>query len=116
LPPFCRRQLTRQKPAQTIIFVGKESEYLKWYCSVQEETPDVYRGFCQECASSRFWDPRGKQHISISAGSIDPPTGLREERDVWVSQKGDYYDLNDDLPRNEERFSRADNEHCGKPQ
>jgi hypothetical protein len=34
------------------------------------------------------------------------------ERHVWVSQKADYYDLADDLPRHDERFSRADNEHC----
>lgn len=89
---------------------------LKWYRSVQDETPDVYRGFCQECGSSLFWNPRGKQNISISAGSIDPPTGLRMERHVWVSQKTDYYDLTDDLPRHDERFARSDNEHCGNPQ
>jgi len=84
---------------------------LKWYRSILDETPDVYRGFCQECGSSLFWDPRGKQNISISAGSIDLPTGLRVERHVWISQKADYYELTDDLPRHDERYSRANNEH-----
>jgi len=85
-----------------------ESSGLKWYRSVQDETPDVYRGFCTECGSSLFWDPRGKQNISIAAGSIDPPTGLDTERHVWLSQKADYYAISDRLPRHEERFTRAD--------
>ncbi len=85
---------------------------LKWYQSVLDETPDVYRGFCQECGSSLFWDPRGKQNISISAGSIDPPTRLKIVRHVWLSQKTDYYELSDDLPRHDERYSRANNENC----
>jgi len=85
-----------------------ESSGLKWYRSVQDETPDVYRGFCMECGSSLFWDPRGKQNISIAAGSIDPPTGLDTERHVWLSQKTDYYAITDGLPRHEERFARAD--------
>ena len=87
-----------------------KSDSLKWYRSVQDETPEVYRGFCSECGSSLFWDPRGKPNISIAAGSIDPPTNLSTERHVWVSQKTDYYTLSDDLPAHAQRFARADNE------
>ena len=86
-----------------------EDSGLKWYRSVQDETPNVHRGFCRECGSSLFWDPRGKPNISIAAGSIDPPTGLSTERHVWVSQKTDYYTLTDGLPCHDERFARADN-------
>jgi hypothetical protein len=85
-----------------------EASGLKWYHSVQDETPNVYRGFCMECGSSLFWDPRGKQQISIAAGSIDPPTGLDTERHVWLSQKSDYYTITDGLPCHEERFARGD--------
>ena len=84
-----------------------ETSGLKWYRSVQDETPDVYRGFCMECGSSLFWDPRGMETISIAAGSIDAPTGLETERHIWLSQKGDYYSLSDELPRHAERFSRG---------
>jgi hypothetical protein len=86
---------------------------LKWYRSVLDETPDVYRGFCRECGSSLFWDPRGKPLISIAAGSLDPPTNLSTERHVWLSQKPDYYTLTDDLPQHAERYGRPDNEHGG---
>jgi hypothetical protein len=86
---------------------------LKWYRSVLDETPDVYRGFCRECGSSLFWDPRGKQNISIAAGSLDPPTTLSTERHVWLSQKPDYYALTDNLPQHAERYDRSNNEHGG---
>jgi hypothetical protein len=85
-----------------------EASGLKWYHSVQDETPNVYRGFCMECGSSLFWDPRGKQQISIAAGSIDPPTGLDTERHVWLSQKTDYYTITDGLPCHEARFARTE--------
>ena len=84
---------------------------LKWYRSTQDETPNVYRGFCRNCGSSLFWDPRGKTNISIAAGAIDPPTRLKTTRHVWVDQKSDYYDIADNLPRHPERYARAEGEN-----
>ena len=74
---------------------------LKWYRSVKDETPDVYRGFCKECGGSLFWDPRGDDHIYISAGTLDQPTGLKTIGHIWLSQSGDYYELTDDLEKHE---------------
>jgi len=73
---------------------------LKWYRSVTDETPNVHRGFCGECGSSLFWDPKGSGHnIAVAAGSLDPPTGLRTIGHVWVSQTGDYYEITDAFPQ-----------------
>lgn len=72
---------------------------LKWYRSVTDEAPDVHRGFCKECGSSMFWDPRGAENIAVSAGSLDSTEGLKTIGHVWVSQAGDYYEIADDLPR-----------------
>ena len=72
---------------------------LKWYRSVTDETPDVHRGFCKECGSSMFWDPRGAANIAVSAGSLDSTEGLKTIGHVYVSQAGDYYEIADDLPR-----------------
>jgi hypothetical protein len=74
-----------------------EERGLKWYRSVEDETPDVYRGFCKECGGSLFWDARGEDHIYISAGTLDQPTGLRTIGHIWLSQGGDYYELTDGL-------------------
>ena len=76
-----------------------EQRGLKWYRSVQDETPDVYRGFCKECGASLFWDPRGDDEIYISAGTLDQPTGLKTIGHIWLSQAGDYYEITDDLDK-----------------
>jgi len=77
------------------------SEALRWIASPESES-DARRGFCAECGSSLFWDAPARETISIAAGSLDEPTGLRTIGHVYVSQVGDYYTLPDDgLPRNE---------------
>jgi hypothetical protein len=51
------------------------------------------RGFCNKCGSALFWEPTPATHISISAGSLNPPTGLRIKEQIFLAQKGDYYEL-----------------------
>jgi hypothetical protein len=74
---------------------------LTWYRSVTDETPNVHRGFCRVCGSSVFWDPRGQANVSISAGTLHQPTGVKAVGHVWLSQAGDYYEIDDDLPKAE---------------
>ena len=81
-----------------------DEQTLKWYRSIKDETPDVYRGFCSDCGSSLFWDPRGRDHIAVAAGSLDEPTGLKTIGHIWMSQRGDFYELTDELPRFDERW------------
>lgn len=38
--------------AENLVLV--EQRGLKWYASVTDETPHVYRGFCAECGASLF--------------------------------------------------------------
>lgn len=85
-----------------------QADTLKWFRSTTDETPGVHRGFCSRCGSSLFWDPRGKPRISIAAGALDAPTGLTTAAHVWVSQKGDYYEISDGLVQHDQRFARAD--------
>jgi hypothetical protein len=74
---------------------------LRWIQSPRSDAR-ARRGFCAECGSSLFWDPPGRATISIAAGALDRPTGLRSASHWFVSQAGDYYDLPDDgLPRHE---------------
>ena len=81
---------------------------LKWYHSVTDETPDVQRGFCSECGSSLFWHPKGRETIAVAAGSLDEPTRLKTIGHIWLSQRGDFYELTDDLPRFEKRWTQND--------
>jgi len=77
-----------------------KADGLKWYRSETDETPNVHRGFCRECGSSLFWDPRGSgETIAVAAGSLDEPNGLETLGHVWVSQKAGYYNITDNLPQ-----------------
>ncbi len=76
-----------------------ESSGLRWIDSPRSDA-HARRGFCADCGSSLFWDAPDRETISISAGTLDPPTGLRVTAHWFVSQAGDYYRLDDDgLPR-----------------
>jgi hypothetical protein len=78
-----------------------KSRSLRWSLSARSDT-GARRGFCAECGSSLFWDARAYETISIAAGTLDAPTGLRVASHWYVSQAGDYYELPDDgLPHHE---------------
>ena len=55
------------------------------------------RGFCATCGSSLFWDGPG-ENMSIHAGVLDGVTGLTVKGHIFCADKGDYYEISDDLP------------------
>jgi hypothetical protein len=63
---------------------------LRWIDSPRSDAA-ARRGFCGECGSSLFWDAPGRETISIAAGTLDGPTGLRVSDHSYVAQAGDYY-------------------------
>jgi len=71
---------------------------LRWIESPDSEA-HARRGFCAECGSSLFWDAPERETISIAAGTLDPPTGLRSVAHVYAADAGDYYELDPGLPR-----------------
>lgn len=74
-----------------------DQETLQWFHDV---SPDAYRGFCNRCGASLFWDARdGRGKISVAAGSLDNGRELKVIGHVFVSEAGEYYEINDGLPR-----------------
>ena len=70
---------------------------LQWY---HDESPDTFRGFCNCCGASLFWDARdGRNKMSVAAGSLDDSRELKTIGHVFVSEAGKYYEINDALPR-----------------
>lgn len=63
------------------------AEHLSWW----QATPDAERGFCRICGSLMLWQREGSAAISIMAGCLDAPTGLRIEAEIFTDQAGDYY-------------------------
>ena len=71
---------------------------LSWY----DSSDKARRGFCSVCGSSMFYERKGIDKISVSAGSLEIPTSLDRMRHIYVASKGDYYDISDELPQFEE--------------
>jgi hypothetical protein len=74
-----------------------EQATLRWYRS----SPAAERGFCSRCGGNLFWRPQtpGAPLISIMAGTLDPPTGLQLVQHIFTADKSDYYEINDDVPK-----------------
>ena len=93
----CRRQsghYTATTHVKRTDFSLTEERGLKWYRS----SKIAERGFCAECGSPLFWDDGGED-VYISAGSLNQPTGLNLASHIFADEKGDYYEISDDLPK-----------------
>ena len=62
---------------------------LAWY----RASDKAQRGFCKNCGSVLFWKADGRNSTSISAGSIDGPTGLELAGHIYCASAGDYYPI-----------------------
>ena len=73
-------------------------EKIAWY----ESSEQVRRGFCTVCGSTLFWDAyklEGYDYIAVAMGLLDEPSGTRISKHTFVVDKGDYYELEDDIPQ-----------------
>ena len=73
-------------------------EHITWF-SLSEK---VRRGFCATCGSSLFWDPLGHDYTAIALGAFDDAPRTKLVKHIWVSDKADYYEINDALPQKSE--------------
>jgi hypothetical protein len=71
---------------------------INWYQSSEK----VRRGFCSVCGSTLFWHPVGREKIAIAMGAFDAPTGTQLGHHIFVADKGDYYEIADGLPQNQQ--------------
>ncbi len=66
-----------------------DSGVLRWY----SPEPSVAYGFCGTCGASLFWKTTARpEWLSICAGALDQPTGLRTAKSWWTSEHGDYHE------------------------
>ena len=77
-------------PREALRLEGEDR--LRWIDS-PESDEHARRGFCGECGSSLFWDAPDRATISITAGSLDAPTGLRTVKHIYTADAGDWYEL-----------------------
>jgi hypothetical protein len=76
-------------PAAALTLTSADT--LRWYRS----SAAAERGFCAHCGGNLFWRALGGDTISVTAGTLDIPTGLTLGKHIYVEDKGDYYVIND---------------------
>lgn len=74
------------------------ADQLRWY----QSSAKVRRGFCSVCGAALFWDPIERDRIAVAMGAFDPPTATRLRMHIYVADKGNYYDIADGLPQNQQ--------------
>jgi hypothetical protein len=72
-----------------------EASTLAWY----QSSKSAERGFCRVCGGNLFWRQHGEDVISICAGTLETPTGVAIGEHIFVDDKSDYYQINDDVPK-----------------
>ena len=85
-------------PREALTVSGEEN--VGWY----QSSDRVRRGFCKTCGASLFFDPLDREKhdwTAIAMGAFDGPTGTNLALHIFVSEKGDYYEIADGLPQNE---------------
>lgn len=94
----CRRQTGLYYAATNVEKDRLEIEgadNVTWYRSSEA----ARRGFCRTCGSALFWEADGADYVSVMAGALDQPTGLRFGYHIYCADKADYYDIADSAPR-----------------
>jgi hypothetical protein len=95
---LCRRQSghywASTNVKRTALTMSGENK-ITWY----QSSDNVRRGFCSVCGSFLFWDPAGHDFIAIGMGAFGLPTDTHLEKHIFVTDKGDYYELTDGLPQ-----------------
>jgi len=92
----CRKSLTNYGAftavARDDLEIANEGG-ITWF----ESSPGVRRGFCRRCGSALFWDNSAAAHVSIAAGTLDLPSGVKLARHIYVADKADFYEIGDGL-------------------
>jgi hypothetical protein len=66
-----------------------KDETLAWY----ESTPGYQRGFCNRCGGNLFWSRLSDDQISVMAGTLDKPTGLKTVESIYEEDANDYFEM-----------------------
>ncbi|MEJ8476802.1 GFA family protein [Roseibium algae] len=94
-PRTCPENCDHFSHAPTDKLYLSNKDGLEWY----ESSSFARRGFCKFCGSSLFYQMKGDENTAIAAGILNGPTGLKIGKHIFVKDKGDYYEINEDEPQ-----------------
>lgn len=93
----CRKQSGLYYAAADVrnVDLHVDESRLQWYAA----SPEAKRAFCPRCGSVLFWRKNGADATAVMPGCIDGDTGLEADGHIFVDDRGDYYTIDDALPR-----------------
>ena len=81
--------------ARKINITVTKDDSLAWY-----KTSDIaQRGFCRNCGSGLFWEPFELDATGIIAGTLDGRTEIKTIGHIFVGEKSDFYEIDDNMPQ-----------------
>ena len=74
--------------------------------SIFRSSPIAHRGFCRSCGSPLFYEADAEDHVAITVGSLDDPSGFRPDHHYGIESRLAWADCGPGLPghETEERF------------
>lgn len=103
---LCRRQ----HGAAFATYADFKPGSFKWvsgenYIKVYELASGAGWCFCSECGSSLAASEKGVV-TSITLGTVNGDPGIKPVAHIYVGSKASWFEISDDLPQHEERFSK----------
>lgn len=75
-------------------------EWLRGRPAAYTTRPGVTRRFCSRCGSPLTYERADSpDHIDVTAGTLDDPSGLKPDDHVWFDRKVPWLKVDDGLPR-----------------
>ena len=63
-----------------------------------ESSKGKHRYFCSSCGTQIYAKRENTEHIILRLGSLDSNPMTKERSHIWVSEKADWYSINNELP------------------
>ncbi|WP_109314318.1 GFA family protein [Pseudovibrio ascidiaceicola] len=102
---MCRRWNSGPFHAIAIPFDALKVESGEENISYYRSSDYAKRAFCNNCGSSLFYHgdkiPEISHELYFSAGLLEEPTGSKLAGHIFCASKGDYYEIEGDLPQHE---------------
>ncbi len=96
---MCQRLHGNYNPmmvADKQVFKLVEENGLAWF----DSSAEARRGFCKECGSALFKEQKTGPKILVAVGSLDETHGLKNVKNVFSEEAGEYYVMPPEIKEN----------------
>lgn len=110
LGTYCHCSMCRKATGggyATLLSIPREAvRWTKGSPTLYRSSPIATRGFCRQCGSPLFYDGEAEKQLSLTAGSLDDPSGIKPDHHYGIESRLPWADCGPDLPgrETEERF------------